>query len=451
MSEIFGSIWWMLVTLGVLITFHEYGHFVVARRLGVKVLRFSVGFGNALWSRIGRDGTEYRIAAVPLGGYVKMLDEREGEVGDHELHQAFNRQPVGARIAIVVAGPAFNLIFAIAAFWLMFVVGKPDYLPILGQPSGLAQQAGVQSGDRIVRIEGQPIASWSAVQLELIDAIAARRDVGVDVTGADGAERHLTLPLSAIARELDEVEAIKALGVAPREIMPPPVVGGVSWRSPADRAGLLEGDRVVSINGVRIETFQGLFQTVQAEAAGGGALNLVVQRDHSEIPISLVPEQSSDKTASGKPIYRMGVEPVDLHDTVLRYGPLEAVPAAFRETWNVGSKTVSLLKHLIFGRVSASNLQGPVGIAQFANYSAHQGFATFVAFLGLLSLSLCLMNLLPIPILDGGHLLYYLIELVKRSPLSERAMVMGQYVGLALLMGLMGLAFYNDILRLVSL
>jgi regulator of sigma E protease len=190
---------------------------------------------------------------------------------------------------------------------------------------------------------------------------------------------------------------------------------------------------------------------VQTEAASGGALNLVVQRDHSEIPISLVPEQSSDKTASGKPIYRMGVEPVDLHDTVLRYGPIEAIPAAFRETWNVGSKTVSLLKHLIFGRVSASNLQGPVGIAQFANYSAHQGFATFVAFLGLLSLSLCLMNLLPIPILDGGHLLYYLIELVKRSPLSERAMVMGQYVGLALLMGLMGLAFYNDILRLVSL
>jgi regulator of sigma E protease len=451
MSEFLGSIWWMLVTLGVLITFHEYGHFVVARRFGVKVLRFSVGFGNALWSRYGRDGTEYRIAAVPLGGYVKMLDEREGEVRDDELDQAFNRKPVGARIAIVIAGPLFNLIFAVFAFWLMFVVGKPDYLPILGQPTGLAQEAGIQTGDRIVRLDGEPLASWSAVQLELIDAIAARRDVALEVQGTEGGVRRIGLPLSHIARDLDEVGAIKALGIAPKDLVPPPVIGDVSWRTPADQAGLQAGDRVLSINGTEIESFQGMAKVVQAEAAGGKPLNLVVQRDHSEFPITLTPEKSDDKDAAGNPIYRMGVGPVDMHDTVLRYGPVDAVPAALRETWNVGSKTVSLLKHLIFGRVSASNLQGPVGIAQFANYSAHQGFATFISFLGLLSLSLCLMNLLPIPILDGGHLLYYLIELVKRSPLSERAMVMGQYVGLAFLMGLMGLAFYNDILRLVSL
>jgi regulator of sigma E protease len=330
------------------------------------------------------------------------------------------------------------------------VVGKPDYLPLLGEPTGLAQTAGVRNGDRVVRMDGQSVSAWSAVQLELIDAIAARRDVAVEVTGVDGGERNLVLPLSRIERDLDEVQAIKALGIAPKEFVTPPVVGGVSWRSPADRAGLQAGDRVLSINGVRIDSFTGMFQAVQEQAARTKALNLVVQREHSEFPVSLEPEQTSDKDASGKAIFRMGVEPVDMHDTVLRYGPLQAIPAAFAETWNVGSKTLSLLNHLIFGRVSASNLQGPVGIAQFANYSAHQGFATFVSFLGLLSLSLCLMNLLPIPILDGGHLLYYLIELVKRSPVSERAMVVGQYVGLALLMGLMGLAFYNDILRLVS-
>jgi regulator of sigma E protease len=258
------------------------------------------------------------------------------------------------------------------------------------------------------------------------------------------------LPLTRIDRDLDEVGAIKALGIASKDFAPPPVVGEVGWRTPAAQAGLEPGDRLLSINGIEIDSFQSIGKVVQAEAAGGKPLKLVVQRGHSELPVTLTPELSSDKDASGKALYRMGIGPIDMHDTVLRYGPLDAVPAAFRETWNVGSKTISLIKHLIFGRVSASNLQGPVGIAQFANYSAHQGFATFVSFLGLLSLSLCLMNLLPIPILDGGHLLYYLIELVKRSPLSERAMVTGQYVGLALLMGLMGLAFYNDILRLVS-
>ena len=447
MGEFFGSIWWLLVTLGLLVTFHEFGHYWVARRCGVKVLRFSIGFGRPLWTRIGRDGTEYVVAAIPLGGYVRMLDEREGEVPAAERDQAFNRKPVGQRIAIVAAGPLANILFAIGAFWLMFVVGKPDFLPVVGEPAGIAAEAGLREGDRLARIGERPVSTWTDATIALVEAVLVRRDVPLSVVAADGGERTLTLPLSRIDRALDEREAMQALGIRARAPVAPAVVGRVLPGRPGERAGLAAGDRIVSVNERAVETFPQLYEAIQAEAARDPALVLKVRREGALLTIRATAEAGTG--ADGQPNFQLGLAQRDARDTVLRYGPLEALPAAVRETWRMTSTTVAFLAHMALGRASLDNVAGPIGIAQTANTSASMGLAWFLSFLAIMSLSIGILNLLPIPILDGGHLLYYLIEVVKGSPVSERALVAGQYVGLALLAGLMGLAFYNDILRLV--
>jgi regulator of sigma E protease len=447
MGEFFGSIWWLLVTLGLLVTFHEYGHYWVARRCGVKVLRFSIGFGRALWTRIGRDGTEYVVAAIPLGGYVRMLDEREGEVPATELDQAFNRKPVGQRIAIVAAGPAANILFAVAAFWLMFVVGKPDYLPVVGPPAGIAAEAGLREGDRLLAVGGTPVSSWTDGTIALVKAALERQDIALRVAAPDGGERTLQIPLSRIDHRLDEREALDALGIRARAPTAPAVIGRVLPGRPGERAGLRDGDRVLSINGRPVETFPELYDAIQAEAAKSPVLELAVRRDGSLLTVRATAEAGTG--ADGQPNFQLGLAQGDTRDTVLRYGPLAALPAAVAETWRMTTTTVAFLGHMALGRASLDNVAGPIGIAQTANTSAALGLAWFLSFLAIMSLSIGILNLLPIPILDGGHLLYYLIEVVKGSPVSERALVAGQYVGLALLAGLMGLAFYNDILRLL--
>jgi regulator of sigma E protease len=447
MGEFFGSIGWLLVTLGLLVTFHEFGHYWVARRCGVKVLRFSIGFGRPLWTRTGADGTEYVVAAIPLGGYVRMLDEREGEVPAAELHQAFNRKPVGQRIAIVAAGPLANIVFAVGAFWLMFVVGKPDFLPVVGEPAGVAAEAGLREGDRLVRVGDRPVSTWTDATIALVEAVLARRDVRLAVIAADGGERSVGLPLSRIDRALDEREAMQALGIRARSPVAPAVVGRALPGRPGARAGLQAGDRIVAVNERPVETFPQLYEAIQAEAARDPTLVLKVRRGGALLTIRATAEPGT--AADGQPNFQLGLAQADARDTVLRYGPLEALPAALRETWRMTSTTVAFLGHMALGRASLDNVAGPIGIAQTANTSASMGLAWFLSFLAIMSLSIGILNLLPIPILDGGHLLYYLIEVVKGSPVSERALVAGQYVGLALLAGLMGLAFYNDILRLV--
>jgi regulator of sigma E protease len=448
MSEVFGSIWWLIVTLGLLVTFHEFGHFWVARRLGVKVLRFSVGFGRPLWKRAGRDGTEYVVAAVPLGGYVKMLDEREGEVAPAELDRAFNRMGLGTRAMIVAAGPIANLLFAFVAFWLMFVIGKPDFLPLLGEPQGMAAAAGVRDGDRIVAIGDERTDSWTEASIALIEAALARRDSVLLLADRDGSERRVVLPLSKVRDDADEREALTAIGIVPRRRVQPPVIADVVSGRPAARAGMQADDRVESINGVEIADFDALRDQLQAQAAHDPVMALRVRRGSERLEMTVTAELGED--VEGKPQWQIGVRPPDMRDALLRYGPLEAVPAALRETWQMTVTTLKLMKHLLVGRASLRNVSGPIGIAQSANFSAQMGVAWFLFFLATLSLSIAILNLLPIPILDGGHLLYYLIEWVKGSPVSERAMMTGQYVGLALLFGLMGLAFYNDILGLIS-
>jgi regulator of sigma E protease len=451
MITILGSLWWMLVALGVLVTFHEFGHFWVARRCGVQVQRFSIGFGRALWSRRGKDGTEYVIAALPLGGYVKMLDERESEVPDSQLDRAFNRKPVLARIAIVAAGPVANLLLAVALLWAMLVIGRPDYAAIVGRASGIAAQAGLAQGDIIQSIDGRATPTWSEAALALTVAAMDRKPASLAVRHKDGIESTLSLGLDRLPAGFDEQRAIDATGLVPRYMLVPPVVGTIQAGTPAWGV-LAEGDRITAINAHPVASFEDIAPLVRALGQRGGPGMVEVERDSERLALEIVPAKQTN--ADGSIGWRLGVGNAAVeappHDAVLRFGPLAAIPAAIGETWQLATDSLGMLWRMVNGSASVRNVSGPITIAQYANASAQMGAAWFLNFLALLSVSLAIINLMPIPVLDGGHLLYYLIELAVGRPLGERAMVAGQYLGLALLAGLMGLAFYNDILHLVS-
>ncbi|CBA16517.1 RIP metalloprotease RseP [Xanthomonas albilineans] len=446
MGNFFGSVWWMLVSLGVLVTFHEFGHFWVARRCGVKVLRFSVGFGKPLWSRHDRHGTEFAIAAIPLGGYVKMLDEREGEVAPAEQALAFNNKSVWQRIAIVAAGPIANLLLCVALLWAMFVIGKQDYAPIVGRADGLALQAGFQPGERIVRIGERDVSSWSEASMQLTIAAMDHKDVRVETEDPQhGASRVHILALSQLPAGFDEQQVPNLAGLTWRFTLQPAVIATVVPGSAADGV-LRPGDRVLAVDGTTIISAEQVVPQVQALGRNGGSGLIEVERNGERMALQV---HLKPVAQSGVPTWKLGIaigqQPRPAFDATLRYGPLQAIPAALRETARMAGDTLGLLRRMLTGEASLRNVSGPISIAKAANISAQQGPDWFLNFLALLSLSLAIMNLLPIPILDGGHLLYYLIELVKGSPLSERAMAAGQFVGLALLAGLMGLAFYNDL------
>ena len=458
MGEVIGSIWWLLVALGLLITFHEFGHFWVARKLGVRVLRFSVGFGKAIWSRRGADNTEYVIAAIPLGGYVKMLDEREGEVSQDELDQAFNRKPVWTRIAIVAAGPVFNLIFAVLAFWLMFLVGIPESRPVIGAVSGIAAEAGIEPGDTIVAVDRLDTRAWSHTVLELVVHALDREPTMVTVENADGVRSEHVLDLAALGPDFSEEKTLQAIGIEPWRLIIPPVIGEVSDSSPASGAGLYAGDRIVSIGGEEVSSWSWIGQLVQTHGAEGEPLAVTVDRDGVLLELEVRPRREKSGFFSSRLL--LGVTNMEISSEqramleraaiILRLGPVDSLGAAVKETWRLTGSTLGLLGRMVTGKASVKNLSGPISIAQFANASASAGLSHFLFFLGAISLSLAILNLLPIPVLDGGHLFYYLIELAKGSPVSEQVQVAGQYFGLIALAGLMSLAFINDILRLVG-
>ena len=449
MGEFIGSIWWLIVSLGVLVTIHEYGHFWVARRCGVKVLRFSIGFGRPLWMKRGRDGTEYAIAALPLGGYVKMLDEREGDVASDQLGQAFNRKSVWKRIAIVAAGPVANLLLCVALFWGMFVVGRPDYAPVVGQVEQVAAQAGLREGDTVQAVGDRATPTWSEVQMALLPAALDHADVDVRVAGEDGTVRTVRLPLSRLPEHFDERNAIAVIGLLPRHARVPAIVGRVEPDSAA--WGILaEGDRITAIDGEPVRDWRDIGPLIQTLGDHGGMAMIEVERDGERLALEIQPRQAG--TESGETHWVLGVHSTGRgdprHDALLRYGPLQAVPVAFAEATHQAGELFAMIGRAFTGRVSVENtVAGPITIARATNAFAGQGVAWYLSILALLSLSLGILNLLPIPILDGGHLLYYLIELVKGSPVSERVMAAGQYIGLALIAGLMGLAFYNDIVN----
>jgi regulator of sigma E protease len=447
MSTFFGSVWWLMVTLGLLVTFHEFGHYWVARRCGVKVLRFSVGFGRAIWSRIGRDGTEYRIAAIPLGGYVKMLDAREGEVPEDEKDREFTGKSVWKRIAIVAAGPGFNFIFAIAAFWLMFVIGKPDSPPIIAAPPAhtLAASAGFQAGDRMLAIDGQKVVTWSGAMDAISNDALLHQAANIRVRSHDGGTRELNLALNTLPVANGVAKAFPLIGLKPGGI--PAVVDHVEPGSAAARAGLKPGDHILAVDGHSVRTFEDVGSLTQKAMLSASSVTLRVRHDGVARSIELSPHKTT--AADGSSRWIIGIY-ARRETATLRYGPISAVGHAFRTTWDKTATSVEMIGRMLTGQTSTRNLSGVITIARVANTSAQMGLSWFLGFLGLISLSLAIVNLLPIPILDGGHLLYYLIELAKGSPVSERSMVAGQFVGLALLSCLIGLALYNDILGLIT-
>ena len=450
MGDFLGSVWWLVVSLGVLVTFHEFGHYWVARRCGVDVLRFSVGFGKPLWSRYNRHGTEFAIAAIPLGGYVKMLDEREGEIPVTRQAHAFNRQGVWSRIAIVAAGPAANLLLCVALLWVMFMVGRQDYAPLLGRVDGVAAESGLQRGDRLVEVDGRRVATWTEATLALAAPALDRRDIPVKVEDPAGAIAERTLRLSRLPEVVDERRLPEQAGLTWHFLLAPPRIDQV--RTDGAAAGALQaGDLVLAVDGAPVISADEISPLIQQLGERGGPGMVEVERDGERLALELEPRRATDPARTG--MWELGISlaapQAPAYDAVQRFGPLAAVPAALRETGRLAVDSLGMMRRMVTGEASVKNLSGPVTIARAANASAKRGTDWFLYFLALLSLSLAIINLLPIPILDGGHLLYYSIELIKGSPLSERAMAAGQYVGLALLAGLMGLAFYNDLLGLL--
>ncbi|MBC7657232.1 MAG: RIP metalloprotease RseP [Frankiaceae bacterium] len=443
MSGFFGAVWWFIVTLGVLVTFHEFGHYWVARRCGVKVLKFSVGFGRPLWSRMGADGTRYQIAMIPLGGYVQFLDEREGEVTPAEIQQSFNRQPVFKRIAIVAAGPIANLLLCLGLFWLAFVIGWPGTAPILGPPSGIAAESGLLEGDRILFVAGEPTATWDQAVTPLAFAATDHRAVTLTVESATGQRSDKVLRLDRLAADFDQTDPLGAIGVtfgAGSEaliinVMPDSVAAGK----------LQAGDRVVSIDGRAIRNWADIPKLVKASAPGQ-ALDVEIERAGAISHYSLVPR---DVQIEGKPRRLLGIA-TGPKVVLTQYGPIDAAAASLAATRKQSREMLGFIARLITGKASSKNLSGAIGIAQVAQAEANQGLSRLLALMATLSLTLCIMNLLPIPVLDGGHLLYYLIELVSGRPVGERVLIAGQYAGLLVLAGLICLAFYNDLVRIFS-
>lgn len=441
-----------IVAISVLVAVHEFGHYWVARRLGIRVLRFSIGFGKPLWRRrFGADNTEFVIAALPLGGYVKMLDEREAPVAEPEAARAFNRQPLRVRSAVIVAGPMFNFLFAIAAYWLMFVSGVPGLRPVVGEvtPQSVAAEAGFRERDELLSVAGRQTPSWDAATLELLDAALARDSIEIRVREPDDRQRVLVIDFGAVSNALDKGGLLDNLGLAIWRPTVPAVIDRLVAGAPAEQAGLLPGDRVVAVDDKVVESWSEWVAFVRAHP--GETLRIRVERDGQQLELSLVPRAVEEK---GTTIGQIGAyvrEPEGLREsmrTEVRYGLLESTGKAVVKTWDMTALTVRTLWGMISGQASVENISGPISIAQYAGYSVSVGLASFLKFLAIVSVSLGVLNLLPIPILDGGHLLYNIIEWLRGKPLSEHAQQIGQQLGILLLLALMSIAFYNDLSRL---
>ena len=441
-----------IVALGVLIVFHEYGHYLVARLCGVKVLRFSLGFGKVLWQRrLGRDGTEWAVSAFPLGGYVKMLDEREGPVEPAELHRAFNRQKVGKRFAIVAAGPIANFLLAILLYWVLFMHGVPGVRPVIGEPvaQSPAAQAQLAAGDTLTRIGETDVATWQDVRWVLLEHALRKDRVQMEVQNARGGIDFRKLDLSAIGPEQIDGDLIKAIGLTRFQPAFKSVIGKLLPGGAAERDGLQPLDEIVEVDGQAIASWDELVAHITGSPER--TLSMKVLRGGVQAVVAVTPES---KVENGRTLGRIGVMPhIDEAETrkyitEVRYGPVAAIGQAAARTWEVSVFTVKMLGRMIVGDVSLKNLSGPITIADYAGQSAQLGWLAYLSFLALISISLGVLNLMPVPLLDGGHLMYYVAEIAKGSPVSDRVMEMGQQVGIVLLFSLMAFALYNDINRL---
>jgi len=458
MLEILWSIVAFLVAISVLVAVHEYGHFWVARRLGFKVLQFSIGFGRPLlrWRSGDADAVEYRLSAIPLGGYVKMLDEREGEVPAEEAHRAFNRRPVWARIAVLAAGPAANFLFAIAAYWLMFMSGVEEITPYVGavRADSVAAEAGLLADDVIESVGGQRTESLDQALIAFFDALLTDGVIELSVVDVDGERHEVTLDVSDRVSELTEPDALfEGLGIVigPRL---PAVAASVTDDKPAALAGLMAGDQIVAIDDQRIEFWQEMQSYISARPGEDVTIAIVRNGETREIPLTIGAEQdeggqTTGRIGIGSPQYDRAVFAERLY-TLRRYGPIEGVRVSVTETWRLTALSLRFLSRMVTGDVSLRNAAGPIMIAAYAGDSAQAGFNRFLQFLAMISISLGIVNLLPVPILDGGQIVVAGIEGIKGKPLSMRAAVIGQQIGLAMLIALMGFVFYNDITRLLG-
>lgn len=444
-----------IVALSVLIIVHEYGHYWVARRCDVKVLRFSVGFGKPIWSKtIGRDGTEWVVAAVPLGGYVKMLDEREGDVAPHELARAFNRKTVWQRFAIVLAGPLANFLAAIVLYWFLFLHGVPGLVPVLADPPprSAAMQAGFAAGDTVTRAGGTAVRSWQDFRWVMLQEALDKQPISIELKTARGETVTRELRLDQLSAQDLEGDVLGALGFVRLRMTLRPVLGEVTGSGAAARAGLQSGDLVVAIDGAGIETWDALVAKVRS--APGRELQFRVRR--GDIELQAVPVTPDAINERGERFGRIGAAPRLDPDAMQRmitdvsYGPVESFTKAVVKTWETALFSLRMLGKMALGEVSLKNLSGPITIADYAGQSAQSGWISYLLFLGLISISLGVLNLLPVPLLDGGHLMYYSIEIFTGKPVSERVMEVGQQVGLVVLFALMAFALYNDVHRLIG-
>ncbi|CRM53500.1 MULTISPECIES: sigma E protease regulator RseP [Pseudomonas] len=440
-----------LVALGVLVTFHEFGHFWVARRCGVKVLRFSVGFGMPLLRWHDRRGTEFVIAAIPLGGYVKMLDEREGEVPADQLDQSFNRKTVRQRIAIVAAGPIANFLLAMVFFWVLAMLGSQQVRPVIGavEAGSIAAKAGLSAGQEIVAIDGEPTTGWGAVNLQLVRRLGESGTVQLVVREQDStAETPRELVLDKWLKGADEPDPIKSLGIRPWRPALPPVLAELDPKGPAQAAGLKTGDRLLALDGQALGDWQQVVDLVRVRP--DTKIVLKVERDGAQIDVPVTLAVRGEAKAAGGYL-GAGVKGVEWPPSMVRevsFGPLAAIGEGARRTWTMSVLTLDSLKKMLFGELSVKNLSGPITIAKVAGASAQSGVADFLNFLAYLSISLGVLNLLPIPVLDGGHLLFYLVEWVRGRPLSDRVQGWGIQIGISLVVGVMLLALVNDLGRL---
>ncbi len=454
MNSLLFTIASFVVALGILITVHEFGHFWVARRLGVKVLRFSIGFGPALWKRTGKvDATEYMVAAIPLGGYVKMLDEREEEVAEEELHRAFNRQSLPIRTAVVAAGPFFNFLFAIFAYWLVFVSGDVGTRPIVGEvvPATIAAQAGFQTGDEVITTAGKNTSTWESFIYTLISESAGDEDIVVRVRDIRKNMLERVFPIDSMAKIMQEKDLFGKIGLKVRRPILPAVVGELVPGESAHKSGLDTGDKILSIAGEDVSDWASLVSYIQKHPDTTQIITLERNGQIQTLNLSIGKRKAGDKV-----IGRIGAGvyvPEGLFDdyrSEVKLNPIAAVGASLEKSWDMSVFMLRMLGKMVTGQASLDNLGGPISIAQTAGKSASIGPVYFIKFLAIVSISLGVLNLLPVPVLDGGHLLFFVIEGIKGSPLSEQAQMIGQKIGIIALLLLMGVAFYVDISRMLG-